>query len=222
MARPELSLVVDCSASLVAAADAAEEEEEARTTCRLILLLFADDSFHTRTTVFALLVKDALVEEDFMAREDVDEDCVVVVVNPPPPPDAKTRCTSVNLPPPRKQRCDNIVVYYAYPKSFLLSSSSSVFCVRFQFTKSRARECVVRGRGSALRVRCLCACVVLLDDSRERKSDDCVASMWINFRRAGKKRRFLESLRREESVKRKQRPCGNLVAHEEAREIYMN
>jgi len=80
----------------------------------------------------------------------------------------------------------------------------------------------VRGRGSALRVRCLCACVVLLDDSRERKSDDCVASMWINFRRAGKKRRFLESLRREESVKRKQRLCGNLVAHEEAREIYMN
>jgi len=46
--------------------------------------------------------------------------------------------------------------------------------------------------------------------------------MWINFRRAGKKRRFLESLRREESVKREQRLCGNLVAHEEAREIYMN
>jgi len=160
MARPELSFVVDCSASLVAAADAAEEEEEARTTCRLILLLFADDSFHTRTTVFALLVKDALVEEDFMAREDVDEDCVVVVVNPPPPPDAKTRCTSVNLLPPRKQRCDNIVVYYAYPKSFLFSAFSS---------RSHARENVLC-EGAAARFGCgVCVRVLFYSTTRARE-----------------------------------------------------
>ena len=170
MARPELSFVVDCSASLVAAADAAEEEE-ARTTCRLILLLFADDSFHTRTTVFALLVKDALVEEDFIAREDVDEDCVVVVVNPPPPLDAKTRCTSVNLPPPRKQRCDNIVIRIQKAFFFLLFT---------KFTKSRAREYALC-EGAAVRFGCgVCVRVRLLDDSREKKSDE--ASMWINFR----------------------------------------
>ena len=163
MARPELSFVVDCSASLVAAADAAEEEE-ARTTCRLILLLFADDSFHTRTTVFALLVKDALVEEDFIAREDVDEDCVVVVVvNPPPPLDAKTRCTSVNLPPPRKQRCDNIVIRIQKAFFFLLFT---------KFTKSRAREYALC-EGAAVRFGCgVCVRVRLLDDSREKKSDD--------------------------------------------------
>ena len=169
MARPELSFVVDCSASLVAAADAAEEEE-ARTTCRLILLLLADDSFHTRTTVFALLVKDALVEEDFSAREDVDEDCVVVVVvNPPPPLDAKTRCTSVNFPPPRKQRCDNIVIRIQKAFFFLLLSS-----VHEVHEVTRARMCVVRGRGSALRVRCLCARAFTRRLSRdEKKSDDC-------------------------------------------------
>ena len=191
MARPELSFVVDCSASLVAAADAAEEEEEARTTCRLILLLFADDSFHTRTTVFALLVKDALVEEDFIAREDVDEDCVVVVVvNPPPPLDAKTRCTSVNFPPPRKQRCDNIVIRIQKAFFFLLLSSVSAFSSR-----NHARENMrcARARQRASGAVFVCACVY--STTRARKK----VSMWINFRRGKRrkaKRRFLESLRR--------------------------
>lgn len=164
MARPELSLVVDCSASLVAAADAAEEEEEARTTCRLILLLFADDSFHTRTTVFALLVKDALVEEDFMAREDVDEDCVVVVVNPPPPPDAKTRCTSVNLPPPRKQRCDNIVITRIQKAFFFcLLRPLSVHDV------TRARMCCARARQRASGAVFVCVCCFTRRLAREKK-----------------------------------------------------
>lgn len=192
MARPELSFVVDCSASLVAAADAAEEEE-ARTTCRLILLLFADDSFHTRTTVFALLVKDALVEEDFIAREDVDEDCVVVVVvNPPPPLDAKTRCTSVNFPPPRKQRCDNIVIRIQKAFFFLLLSSVSAFSSR-----NHARENMrcARARQRASGAVFVCACVYSTTRARKKVT----MSMWINFRRGKRrkaKRRFLESLRR--------------------------
>jgi len=209
MARPELSFVVDCSASLVAAADAAEEEEEARTTCRLILLLFADDSFHTRTTVFALLVKDALVEEDFIAREDVDEDCVVVVVvNPPPPLDAKTRCTSVNFPPPRKQRCDNIVIRIQKAFFFLLLSS-----VHEVHEATRARMCVVRGRGSALRVRCVvCACVY--STTRARKKKVTLLRVDVDKFRRGKSKKEVFG----ESAARAREESVNL----EAREIYMN
>jgi len=52
-------------------------------------------------------VNDALVEEDFAANE--DRECVVGVKPPSlEEEEAKTRCTSVNFPPLRKQRCDNI------------------------------------------------------------------------------------------------------------------
>jgi hypothetical protein len=87
-------------------ADAAAEE--ALTTWRLILSFLADSFRNTRITVFAFLVNDALVEEDLAANE--DRECVVAIKPPPPleEEEAKTRCTSVNFPPSRKRRCDNI------------------------------------------------------------------------------------------------------------------